>query len=55
MPLINININFCLESECAYYFGDLHDCMMCEEGVPSNLERKCQSKKYQEWRNANKC
>lgn len=28
--------------DCPYYYGEIDDCMFGEEGVPDNLEKKCE-------------
>lgn len=30
---------------CEYYYGSLNACMVGEEGVPDNLEKKCEEVK----------
>lgn len=32
---------FCLESGCDYYYGDMDECMFGEDEIPTNLTRQC--------------
>lgn len=34
-------IPYCICKDCQYYFGQADSCMVGEEDVPDNLERKC--------------
>lgn len=38
------HMKFCRDSKCAYYYGEINECMYGEDGVPSDMERKCESK-----------
>lgn len=40
------NRNFCRESKCAYYYGEINECMYGEDGAPSDMEKKCENKKH---------
>ena len=39
------HMKFCRDSKCAYYYGELNECMYGEDDVPSDMERKCESDK----------
>ena len=28
--------------DCAYYYGEVNQCMYGEEGAPDNMEKKCE-------------
>ena len=30
--------------DCPYYYGEINQCMYGEEGVPDDLEKKCEVK-----------
>ena len=30
--------------DCPYYYGEVNQCMYGEEGVPDNMEKKCEVK-----------
>ena len=34
--------------DCPYYYGEINQCMYGEEGVPDDLEKKCEVKKEQD-------
>lgn len=31
--------------DCGYYYGEIDNCMFGEDGVPTNLEKKCEVEK----------
>lgn len=42
-----IDIKFCRESGCDYYFGGLDDCMSDDECVPKDYLKICKTSRYQ--------
>ncbi len=34
---------FCYKSGCEYFYGEIGECMLGEDGVPDNLEQKCRT------------
>jgi len=36
-----LDTTFCIESKCPYYYGELDECMVGEDGVPDDMEQKC--------------
>ena len=38
-------INYELCKNCAYYYGEIDNCMFGEEDVPNDMERKCEKEK----------
>ena len=36
-------MKFCRDSKCAYYYGEINECMYGEDNVPPDMERKCES------------
>ena len=39
-------MKFCRDSKCAYYYGEINECMYGEDGVPHDMEKKCDNKKH---------
>ncbi len=35
---------FCLDSECAYYYGEIDECMYGEPEIPDDWDKKCEQK-----------
>jgi len=35
---------FCLDSKCAYYYGEIDECMYGEPEIPANWDKKCEQK-----------
>lgn len=41
-------INFKKCNGCPYYFGEINQCMIGEDDVPDNLEKKCEKEEKNE-------
>ena len=42
-----VDIKFCRESGCDYYFNGLDDCMVNDENVPKDYLKMCKTSRYQ--------
>ncbi len=35
---------FCFDSECAYYYGEIDECMYGEPEIPDDWDKECEQK-----------
>jgi len=40
---------FCLDSKCAYYYGEIYECMYGEPEIPADWDKKCEQKGGNIW------